>query len=138
MSSGGTLRPETTYQAVIGRVVVKFRKKMLVEQASLAKNVGVTQSTWSRIERGESSLTVEQLARAADYLRVKPSTILYDTEEAVKSLEKQGVFVNKNKKTENKEVGKTKTNQGVAMIGAAALGALVATAIRNSRNSDNK
>ncbi len=136
MSSSGMLRPETTYQAIIGRVVVKIRKELAVEQASLAKNVGVTQSTWSRIERGESSLTVEQLARAADFLRVRPSTILHETEKAVDSLERQGVFVNKNKQTENKEVGKAKTNQGVAMIGAAALGALVATAIGKATKSD--
>lgn len=132
MSSDGILRPETTYQAVIGRVIVRIRKKVNENEGSqgeLAKNVGVTQSTWSRIERGESSLTVEQLARAADFLRVKPSIILLETEKAVDSLEKQGVFVNKKKVVENKAVGRNKTNQGVAMIGAAALGALVATAI---------
>ena len=136
MSTSGMLRPETTYQSVIGRVIVKIRKDLAIEQGALAKEVFVTQSTWSRIERGESSLTVEQLARAAEFLRVKPSTILHETEKAVDSLEQQGVFVNKNKIAENKSVGRNKTNQGVAMIGAAALGALVATAIGKATNSD--
>ena len=134
MSNRKILRPETTYQAVIGRVVVKIRKELEIEQGSLAKHVGVTQSTWSRIERGESSLTVEQLARAADFLRVKPSTILHETEKAIDSLEQQGVYVNKI--TGSKAKGRNKTNQGIAMIGAAALGALVATAIGKTTNQN--
>jgi len=122
MSTNELLRPETTYQAVLGRVIVKVRKGQGMEQGLLAKNVGVTQSTWSRIERGESSLNIEQLARASDFLGIKPSYILSETENAVESLELQGVIVNKNKNTTN-------DNHGIALIGAAALGALVATAI---------
>jgi len=89
----GQLKPETTYQAVIGRVIVKFRKEPGVDQAALAKGVGVTQSTWSRIERGESSLSIGQLAKAAEHLCVNPSTILLEVESAVKELRNQGVIV---------------------------------------------
>ncbi len=124
------LQPETTYQAVIGRVIVKLRKELVVDQALLANAVGVTQSTWSRIERGESSLSIEQLAKAAEHLRVNPSTILLETEQALKELKHQGVVIRMSK-TQDK-----KSTNGIAMIGAAALGALVGAAVAKSRNSD--
>ncbi|PCJ37490.1 MAG: hypothetical protein COA75_04415 [Cellvibrionales bacterium] len=124
--SMGNLKPETTYQSVIGRVIVRFRKELTVDQGSLAAAVGVTQSTWSRIERGESSLTVEQLASAAECLRVNSSTILSDTEKAVRELKSQGVLVKMTKVSEKKD------NSGAAIIGAAALGALVGAALIKS------
>ena len=128
--STNQLNPETTFQSVVGRVIVKIRKELNVEQATLASSVGVTQSTWSRIERGESSLTVEQLANAAECLRVNPSTILLEAEEATKALRAQGVVVRNNK------IQNSKTKAGIALIGAAALGALVGNAIAKSKNSD--
>ncbi len=121
------LKPETTYQSIIGRVIVSFRKKLSVDQISLASSVGVTQSTWSRIERGDSSMTVEQLASAAECLRVNPSTILSDTEKAIRELKSQGVIIKFNKASDKKD------NSGAAIIGAAALGALVGAAIMKSR-----
>jgi predicted transcriptional regulator len=124
------LYPETTYQAVIGRVLVKIRKELDKEQSFLSTNVGVTQPTWSRIERGESSFTVEQLAKAADCLQIKPSTILSETEKAVRDLKKQGVVVRMEKISENKGVSTG------AVIGIAALSALVGSAITKAFDND--
>jgi len=124
--SSADLKPETTFPAIIGRVIVRFRKELAVDQSSLAAAVGVTQSTWSRIERGESSLTVEQLAIAAECLRVNTITIWSDAEKAVRELKSQGVIVKMAKKSEKKD------HTGAAIIGAAALGALVGAAIMKS------
>ena len=128
--SRSQLKPETSYQAVVGRVMVSFRKKIGADQAPLAASVGVTQSTWSRIERGESSLSVGQLAEAAKYLRVHPSAILLEVENAVRELAAQGVIVR------IITAKSTKSKTGVAMIGAAALGALVGAAVAKSKNLD--
>lgn len=111
----------------MGRIIVKIRKELQVEQATLANAVGVTQSTWSRIERGESSFTIDQLADAAECLRVNPSTILLEAEEATRVLKSQGVIVR------NEKPSVSKAKSGVALIGAAALGALVGAAIANSK-----
>ena len=124
------LKPETTYQAVVGRVIVKLRKELGIDQLLLAKSVGVTQSTWSRIERGESSLSIGQLAKASEYLRVNSSTILLEVENAVKELKKQGVIV----RVTSTHTDKSKT--GIAMIGAAALGALIGAVAAKSRNGN--
>jgi len=126
------LKPETTYQAVVGQVLVKFRKGLesRLDQSALAKGVGVTQSTWSRIERGESSLSIGQLAKAAEHLHVSPSIILLEVESAVKGLRRQGVIV---RIISTQDI---KSSNGIAMIGAAALGALVGAAVAKSVNSD--
>ncbi len=128
--STGQLKPETTYQAIVGRIIVKFRKELGADQNFLAKAVGVTQSTWSRIERGDSSLSIGQLAKAAEHLRVNPSTILLEVESAVRELTKQGVIV-RIISTQD-----AKSGNGIAMIGAAALGALVGAAVAKSGGSN--
>ena len=117
------LSPETTYQAIVGSVLVGIRKEHGVEQSALAKAVGVNQSTWSRIERGESALSIEQLFLAANHLQIKPSIVIRNSEKAVQSLRSQKVVVSVSKNMD-KRVG-----QGVALIGASALGALVGAAI---------
>ena len=117
------LSPETTYQAIVGSVLVGIRKELGVEQSALAKAVGVNQSTWSRIERGKSALSIEQLFLAANHLQIKPSIVIHNSEKAVQSLRSQKVVVSVSKNMD-KRVG-----QGVALIGASALGALVGAAI---------
>ena len=117
------LKPETTYPAIVGRILVSARKDAGLEQAQLARQVGMSQSTWSRIERGESALTVEQLAKAATALGTTVGRILTDADRATKGLEKQGVEVFL---TRPKDTAKT----ALAVIGIAALALLVAQIIK--------
>lgn len=128
--STNKLHPETTYRSIVGQVIVNIRKKLGFDQASLANAVGVTQSTWSRIERGESPLTIDQLIKASVHLRIKSSVILSEAEQAMTNLKKQGVIVRLDHTPEKK------STNGIAMIGAAALGALVGAAIAKSSNTD--
>jgi len=126
------LSPETTYQAVIGRVIVRIRKDLSVEQAELATAVGVNQSTWSRIERGESSMSVEQLIIAAEYLKIKPSAVFWEVEVAIQELKQQGLVIRTLKNTEKK------AGNRLAMVGVASLGALVGAAVARSGMNDKK
>ena len=105
---------------------------MKVEQAALAKAAGVNQSTWSRIERGESALSVEQLFQAANYLQIKPSVVIQESEKALGSLKKQDVIV-----STSKDIDK-RVAQGAALIGASALGALVGAAVMKSKQKSNE
>jgi len=122
------LKAETTYQAVVGRVLVRMRNELAdIDQKKLADSVGVNQSTWSRIERGESSLSVEQLFLAAEAMRVEPSVVLWEVQEALKDLKSQDVVISRS--------SSTKVGQGAALIGAASLGALVGAAFaKNSKD----
>lgn len=67
--------PATTYPAIIGRVFGELRAKAGMTQVALADAVGITNSTWSRIERGESALSMDQFVVAARALKVLPSYV---------------------------------------------------------------
>lgn len=77
--AGSTVR--TTFPAVVGLVLAARRKAKPMTQAEMAEATQVTTSTWSRIETGETALTVEQLALAAEALGTRPSEILRAAEE---------------------------------------------------------
>jgi len=128
MSTEDQLKPETTYQAVVGGVLFKMRREQGIDQRLQAKAIGVTQSTWSRIERGESSLSVAQLANAAQYLGVDASTVLLKVESAVAELRERGVTIRVASTQDSKSAA------GIAMIGAAALGVLIGSALSKSRD----
>jgi len=117
--SSATLRPGTSYPAIVGGVLVKLRDDIGLRQSELATAVGVTQATWSRIENGSSALTVEQLGLAAVKLRTHPNEILLLADQAVEQLKAQGVSVELSRDS-------TGIESGIVLIGAAALGALIA------------
>ncbi len=120
------LKPATTYPALVGRVLGYLREQKKLEQANLARAVGVSQPTWSRIENGQSAVTVDQLARAASALKMQTNQILAMVDQSVNRLERQGVRVERKKPSE--EVG-----PGLVLIGAAALTALLVVILSKSK-----
>lgn len=71
----------TTYAIIVGRILTKRRKSCGLRQEALATALGVTQSTWSRIENGTSALTISQLAIAARALNLPPSDLIAQADE---------------------------------------------------------
>ena len=85
------LSGNTTYPALVGNVLAQFRKEKGIGQAEFGALVGIGQSTWSRIEKGESALTIEQLAKAAHYLELAPHELLAIVDGAKEDLRGQGI-----------------------------------------------
>jgi len=85
----------TTYQSVLGAVINSIRSgsEKPITQADIASALGITVSTWSRIERGESPLTLEQLLSVALFLNFPLSKLFEKVEEQIEELKKQGVQV---------------------------------------------
>ena len=81
----------TTYPALVGNIIASLRKERSIGQAEFSAMVGVGQSTWSRIEKGQSALTVEQLAKAAGQLELQPHQLLAVVDGARENLEAQGI-----------------------------------------------
>ncbi len=81
----------TTYPALVGNIIARLRKEHGIGQAEFASLVGVGQSTWSRIEKGQSALTVEQLAKAAEQINLQPHQLLAVVDGARDNLEEQGI-----------------------------------------------
>ena len=82
-----------TYQALLGNVIGYVRAQHGMPQAELAVEVGVGQSTWSRIERGNSSLSFDQLVRAALALDLRPWELLAYVQCVVREAESRGLAV---------------------------------------------
>jgi transcriptional regulator with XRE-family HTH domain len=87
------LKNVTTYAAVIGAVLVNLRNDKKLNQSDVASVVGVSSSTWSRIEKGDSSLSVDQLYLAAKALKIRPEQILELASKAEEDLPSKGIEV---------------------------------------------
>lgn len=87
------IEPATTYGAIVGSILERERSALKLTQSDVADAVGIGTSTWSRIEKGESSLSVDQLKLAASKLGLKPGKILDKAEEAEITLESRGITV---------------------------------------------
>lgn len=84
----------TTYPAVLGVFLVKKRKELGLTQGELAEKVGLTVSSWSRIESGEAALTIEQLALAANAFSMSPGQLLMAIDTITAELSKKGIGTN--------------------------------------------
>ncbi|WP_420389355.1 helix-turn-helix domain-containing protein [Marinobacter sp.] len=115
----------STYAAVVGAVIAKLRADKGIGQADLASAVGLGQPAWSRIEKGGSALTVDQLARAARALKLSPSDIVSMADKTVAKMKAQNFEVSYEKPhrptLEN-------DNTGLLLLGGAALAALIIAA----------
>lgn len=115
-----SLKTATTYPTVVGAVIAQLRKEKGIKQGEFAARMKIGQSTWSRIEQGTSSLSIEQLVKAAEYLEIAPSKIVAKVDETVQRLRANGVQV------ANERV--VTGNTGLLLIGAAAIAAIIIAA----------
>ena len=111
----------TTYASVVGQVLAKYRQDLNLEQAEMAEKVGISQSTWSRIERGETTLTLEQLYQIAEKLDKNPVDIMEDITTAKKKVEMEGISVEQKR---SQESASKNLKKGAAIAAAVALPAL--------------
>lgn len=121
------MKPETTYAAIIGRVLAQNRKKRGLDQEAAAKAAGLNRSSWSRLENGEAVPSAVQLAKIAQAFKIGAAEIFTEADKARKELEAHGVRVHLDKVSVKKS--KAKTGIGLALLGAAALGAMIAKAV---------
>ena len=92
----------------------------------MAATLGLTQSAWSRIERGQAPINIEQLAVVAHNLGTTPSALLTKADTVVAAARERGVHVADKREADPLAVG-------LAVIGVAALGAIIATALSKQK-----
>lgn len=68
--------PAIPYRRIVGAALQKLRREAGMTGAAVAAEMGLTGSTWSRIENGKSTLSVDQLHRVARVLGWPPSAVL--------------------------------------------------------------
>jgi len=94
-----------------------------LNQAEFARKLGLTQSGWSRIERGETALGIDQLFQVAAALGRRPSELLVLTERALSDLQRSGYDIVSGR------LPPKEPTTGTAFLAGAALAALIAAAL---------
>lgn len=116
----------TTYPAIIGKIFTDLRAQQGMPQKDMAQAVGVTQATWSRIESGQTSVTLEHLRAAAKSLGVPPAHILALADQTEMEASFRGVsIVEANSHSE--------LHPGLILLAGAALGIFVTCTILKSK-----
>lgn len=80
-----TKRPHlgpTPYSVAVSGILRRERVARGVQQGDLAKRLGMLQPAFSRIERGETVITVQQLRVVAHHLGISMSGVLDEAESA--------------------------------------------------------
>jgi transcriptional regulator with XRE-family HTH domain len=111
------------YSALIGGVVQNQRKFLNLQQGDVAQQLGLSQSAYSRIESGDTVMSVTQLRQIATLLRTTAQRLLDQADTIAAQLYSQGVSISHEKKN----------NSGAILIG---LGILAAALVAASANSE--
>ena len=128
------MKLETTYHAVVGQILRKYRKDKYPEldQSKFVKEIklGLSGSSWSRIENGETPVDIAQLHKIAAAFKVDASEILQKINDSIETLESNGYFIHYDTINKAKKFNKDNKSSGagLAILGGVAL-ATVATAL---------
>jgi transcriptional regulator with XRE-family HTH domain len=87
----------TSIPAVIGSLIAKRRIERDLSQTDAAHFLDIGTSSWSRIESGETSMTIDQLFAICKGLDLKPSGFFILVEDKIALLESKGVIVHAHK-----------------------------------------
>ena len=131
------MRSETTYQTVLGRLIAQKRKERRIDQEEMARRVGVSRSTWSRIESGSSALNMDQLTRAASALDMPLGELMLEVDDIVRELRREGVEVHDSRDQAASSSAGRGGAAAVAFLGGAVLGGIIAAMLAN-RNGGEK
>ena len=123
---------ETTFQAVLGRIIAQLREAHGKDQAWLADRVGITRSAWSKVENGKTGIPAAVLVKVGDALGIPASQIMARAEGVAKRLGDEGVKVHRDAASAKKS-GESASKLGlVAFLGAAVLGGVVGKMLADS------
>lgn len=118
----------TTYPAIVGGVLSQMRTHQGLRQEEVAQAVGVSQGTWSRIEKGQTGLTVEHLRAVADVLGIAPGQILTFSDQTEIDITARGGVVMKNRDATNRDAA-------IAIIASVTLLAIITVIIANTQKN---
>lgn len=121
-----SIQSVTRYSELVARLVGHLRQARGFDQKKFAEELGVSPSTWSRAENGQVGLSLDQLAGAAKVLGTTPGQILAQAEQVAEHARRRGITVLAGREA-------AQDDQAFAYLGAAALGALVATILAKGK-----
>jgi transcriptional regulator with XRE-family HTH domain len=81
------------YNVLLGKILQRQREVIGKSQSEIAEATGFTQSAYSRIESGQTVLTISSLRTIAETLALKADEVIKEADRLAKELESQGVSV---------------------------------------------
>src|SRR5271155_2479739 len=86
-------KPSTSYGQIVGQVVRCHRILLGISLAKMSKNLELSSSGLSRIETGNTTMSIIQLREIAKRLNMSSADILYQADELVTQLEGNGIAI---------------------------------------------
>src|SRR3989304_6828751 len=86
-------QPAIPYTPLVGQVLLGHRGRKSLHQNDLATALGVSQSAYSRIEQGDTTISISQLRVIARRLGIAPGDLLREADGLAERLRMQGVEV---------------------------------------------
>ena len=115
---------QTTYSAILGVVLSGLRKERFIEQGDLAAKMGLSQASYSRLESGKSSFSVDQMFQAATALGISGEELCSRLNNTISQLQANKIRVAPQLRGNTTQI-KTKGSEMGGLIAGAALGALI-------------
>jgi transcriptional regulator with XRE-family HTH domain len=84
------VKPQITYDELLGRIIAHRREGLGLLQEPFASALGITQSAYSRLEKGQSAMSVTQLRTIARLVQATPGKLLEETDIFARTFERQG------------------------------------------------
>ncbi|EGR8989602.1 transcriptional regulator [Vibrio vulnificus] len=75
-----------SYSSILGVVVANKRKELGIEQSVLAEKMGLSQASYSRLESGKSTFSVDQMFECAKALNIAPEGLFNSVVNTVNNL----------------------------------------------------
>lgn len=104
------------YNALVGQVLQRRRESSGKSQGMAAQALGLTQSAYSRVESGQTALTVSHLRSLAQLLGTTPENILSEANNLANLLVQKGVQVPNEKPVDNDEKAKAALLIGLGIL----------------------
>lgn len=101
MSSAKIPTAVMPYNALVGQVLQRRREALGKSQGAVAQAIGLTQSAFSRVESGQTALTVSHLRSLSVTLETTAESILSEADLLAKQLQAKGVQVPNEKPADN-------------------------------------
>lgn len=84
---------QTSYSAILGVVLASLRKERSMEQGEMADKMGLSQASYSRLESGKSSFSVDQMFQAASALGISTEELNNRLNGTIEQLDINGIPV---------------------------------------------
>ena len=114
----------TTVSHVTGALLHCLREFEGITQTSLAENTGMSTSGLSKLEKGETNISIEQIFILGGQFKLKSSEFMVLLEDSIELINKKGIFV---ANTKSKAVQIDKTNHVPVVMGVSGVIAAAAT-----------